>query len=142
MSTNAKFHLSLPCHDIEKTKQFYIDELGFDLGRNSHTWFDVDIYGNQITFTEAGAFNFNNPDYIFDKQILPSFHFGVILLTDEWEDLHNRLNAWNIDTTTKTVFLEDQPGEHSSFFIKDPNGFLIEFKTFIDSSSVFAELDI
>ena len=66
-----------------------------------------------------------------------AFHFGVILETAEWEDVYKRFNSWDIDVTTKAIFLEDQPGEHISFFVKDPNGFLIEFKSFKQEDSIF-----
>lgn len=139
MTNKTNFHLSLPCNDIEQTKQFYIEDLGFDLGRKGSNWFDVDLYGHQLTFTQAGKFDFNNPNYVFDNQLLPSFHFGIILDSDEWEELYKRFSAWNIKVTTQVTFLEDKPGEHNSFFVNDPNGFLIEFKSFTKEDSIFLE---
>ena len=46
------FHVSLPCNNIETTKKFYTQELGFSLGREAHNWIDVNIFGNQITFAQ------------------------------------------------------------------------------------------
>jgi hypothetical protein len=139
MEITAKFHLSLPCINIMETKQFYIDDLGLNLGRNSEKWLDVNLYGHQLTFTEAGEFNFNNPNYIFEKHVLPSFHFGVVLDTASWDDIYKRFNAWNIEVTTPKTFLEDKQGEHISFFVTDPNGYLIEFKSFKEDDSIFSE---
>ncbi|TSE05364.1 VOC family protein [Aquimarina algiphila] len=77
----AEFHLALPCEDLEKTKDFYIYKLGAKLGRFTDGWIDINLYGNQITFTKVG--------------------------------------------------------EHLSFFVKDPNGYMVEFKSFKDHGEIF-----
>ena len=71
----AEFHLALPCEDIGKTKDFYTNILGATLGRHTDNWIDINLYGNQITFTKAGTFNFDFKNYRLGDQILPSFHF-------------------------------------------------------------------
>ena len=75
----TSFHVSLPCKSIKSTKSFYIDNIGATLGRNTQGWADINLFGNQLTFIKAKKFNFNNPNYVFEGKILPSFHFGVIL---------------------------------------------------------------
>jgi len=135
---NYAFHLSLPCEDIEKTKTFYLDILGAKLGRNSSNWLDINLYDNQITFTKAGIFNFDFKNYRFGEQILPSFHFGVIIDVDLWGKLYSKLFQMNLEVTTEATFLEDKIGEHLSFFIKDPNGYMIEFKSFKNDEEVFS----
>jgi extradiol dioxygenase family protein len=40
--------------------------------------------------------------------------------------------------TTEVTFLKDKTGEHRSFFILDPNGHSLEFKTFTDPNEMFA----
>ena len=55
----AKFHLALPCKNIEETKIFYRDIIKASLGRNTEKWLDVNLYGHQLTFTQAGDFYFD-----------------------------------------------------------------------------------
>jgi extradiol dioxygenase family protein len=134
---NANFHLSLPCKDVEKTKEFYVDILKVSVGRSTITWLDVDLFGNQITFTQSGNFNFDYKNYRLGEHILPSFHFGIIIDINEFDKLYSRLLQLDIIVTIKTTFMENKIGEHVSFFIKDPNDYTIEFKCFKNSSDIF-----
>ena len=74
----AQFHLALPCVNVNKTRTFYIDTLGGTIGRSAVKWADINLYNNQITFTECGPFKFECKSYNFNGDILPSFNFGVI----------------------------------------------------------------
>jgi extradiol dioxygenase family protein len=132
------FHLSLPCIDIKSTKKFYIDNIGANIGRNTENWFDINLFNHQITFIKAGKFDFNNPNYVFEGKILPSFHFGVIVDVKTWGEIYSRLNELDLNLVTQATFLKDKKGEHLSFFIKDPNGYMLEFKSFKDSNSTFS----
>ena len=132
----TSFHLSLPCTNVEDTKNFYI-EVGAKLGRYSNNWIDINLFGHQITFTQAGKFNFNNPNYVFEGKILPSFHFGIILDIDDWGVIYSKLNSLSLELVTQATFLKDKSGEHLSFFIKDPNGYMLEFKSFKNSKDIF-----
>lgn len=134
----AKFHLALPCADITETRAFYEETLGMPIGRNAKKWMDVNLFGNQITFTNAGDFNFVFKDYRLGEHILPSFHFGVIVDQDHWGRLYKRLfTDKNLDVTMEVSFMEEKVGEHLSFFIKDPNGYMIEFKSFKNKGEIF-----
>lgn len=133
----AQFHLALPCENLEQTKSFYKDILEAQVGRVGNNWIDINLFENQITFTEAGAFNFDFKNYRFGKQILPSFHFGVIIDVDLWGELYSKLFKMDIEVTTEATFLENKVGEHLSFFIRDPNGFMIEFKSFKNYGEIF-----
>ncbi len=134
---HSNFHVSLPCKDINKTIQFYTQELGIEIGRNNSEWVDFNLYGCQLTFVVAEDFKFQYPFYVLDNEKLPSFHFGVILESEEWEDLHDKINRWSTDTIVKKTFFEDKNGEQSSFFVIDPNGYHIEFKTFKEHDEIF-----
>ncbi len=133
------FHLSLPCYNVLETKNFYTDILGAQSGRESENWVDINLYGHQMTFAQVGNFSFHNPNYVFEKKILPSFHFGIILDFNDWESLYIKMNRENLDIVAGTTFLKNKPGEHISFFVKDPNGFMIEFKSFRESDSIFTK---
>lgn len=66
--------------------------IGCAIGRASENWIDVNLFSHQITFTKAGKFNFNNPNYILEGKILSSFHFDVIVSLDVWAKLYDKLN--------------------------------------------------
>lgn len=134
---NASFHLSLPCLDIESTENFYVDKLGAELGRKAQNWLDINLYGNQITFTKSGKFDFSFQNYSFEGKILPSFHFGIIVENDVWEKLYQKITAQQIELFEEITFLKGKNGEHTSFFVKDPNDYMVEFKTFAFTKDVF-----
>ena len=133
----TQFHLALPCVSINKTRIFYKDVLGAELGRSAVKWADVNLFSHQITFTECGPFKFDSKSYNFNGDILPSFHFGVILQKEEWNKVRERLESKNIPIASEVKFLENKTGEHQSFFVKDPNDYTVEFKCFTNSSDVF-----
>ena len=131
------FHLSLPCFDIEQTRTFYVDKLGAQKGRSALNWIDINLYGNQITFTKAGRFDLQFQNYSFEGKILPSFHFGVITDITNWGKIYTRLNAEAVEVFDEITFLKEKIGEHISFFVKDPNGYMVEFKSFSNDEDIF-----
>ena len=133
----TQFHLALPCVNINKTRAFYSEGVGAQIGRSSVKWADVNLYNNQITFTECGPFKFECKSYSFNGDILPSFHFGIILDKPDWDKVLNLLKSKKIEITSQVKFLENKVGEHQSFFIKDPNDFTVEFKCFTNQKEVF-----
>ncbi|MBT8307726.1 MAG: bleomycin resistance protein [Maribacter sp.] len=134
----AQFHLALPCKNIEETREFYEDIIKVKLGRSTENWLDVDLYGNQLTFTRAGHFNFEFKSYKLDDFVLPSFHFGVIVPIDIWAGLYGRLFKMDLEVTTEATFMQGKKGEHLSFFVQDPNGYMLEFKSFKNVDEVFS----
>ncbi|HXJ97930.1 MAG TPA: hypothetical protein VNJ50_03720 [Gelidibacter sp.] len=133
----VQFHLALPCVSINKTRLFYEGILGAQIGRSAVKWADINLFDHQITFTECGPFKFDSKSYSFNGDILPSFHFGVILDKAEWENVRQRLISKNVPIVSQVKFLENKTGEHESFFVKDPNDYTVEFKCFSKASDVF-----
>lgn len=133
----TQFHLALPCKNLETTKRFYSEILGASVGRESEKWADINFYNHQLTFTEIGPFKFDYKHYKLDDTVLPSFHFGVIIAIDEWGKLYKTFYKSDLDVTTEVTFMENKVGEHFSFFITDPNGYVIEFKSFKNKREVF-----
>lgn len=131
------FHLSLPCKNLVDTKMFYVDTIGATLGRYANNWLDVDLFGHQLTFTQAGKFDFINPSYMFEGKILSSFHFGIILDIDSWGKIYTKLINQDLELTKQTTFLKNKVGEHISFFVTDPNGYIVEFKSFKNKEEIF-----
>ena len=134
---SAHFHLALPCLSISETKAFYVDSLGAQVGRSAQNWVDINLYNNQITFTKSGPFNFDCQSYSFGGEILPSFHFGIILEQQKWKTLLNTLKFRNVPIQSEVDFLIEKVGEHHSFFLKDPNDYTVEFKSFTNPSEIF-----
>ncbi|WP_282159971.1 VOC family protein [Ulvibacterium marinum] len=136
---NAQFHLALPCKNIEETRKFYADIIGANIGRNTEKWIDINLFGNQLTFTESGHFNFDFKSYKLDDYVLPTFHFGIIVPIEAWGEFYGRLCQMDLEVTTEATFMHQKVGEHLSFFVQDPNGFMLEFKSFKDSGEVFSK---
>lgn len=133
----TSFHISLPCLNVQDTKNFYLNNIGASAGRTNENWLDINLFGHQITFIQAEKFNFNSPNYVFEGKLLSSFHFGVIVNETIWKDLYEKLIQLKLKVVTHATFLEDETGEHSSFFIKDPNDYMLEFKSFKNSNEMF-----
>lgn len=131
------FHISLPCLHIAATRKFYETILGAKIGRSAVNWVDVNLHGNQITFSKSGKYKFEYPSYSFEKIVLPSFHFGIILNEKEWKKHHAKMKAENFFHIPETKFLTGKKGAHKSFFLRDPNGYIIEFKCFDNNSEAF-----
>jgi extradiol dioxygenase family protein len=130
------FHLSLPCLDVEETRNFYGGIEGVRFGRSSTNWLDVDLYGHQLTFNASGRFSFEYPNYSFEKHVLPAFHFGVILSGSDWERLYSSVREGAGEEEKN--FLSSRKGAHRSFFLTDPNGYVLEFKSFVNPQEVFS----
>ena len=133
------FHLAFPVDSIQETKTFYVDILNCSVGRSAERWIDFNFFGHQLSahlvddITEDIAHN----DVDHDK--IPVRHFGVILEWTQWHQLHQKLSSLN-----HAFFLEPkirfkgEVGEQGTFFIKDPSGNCLEFKTFKDPNRIFA----
>lgn len=119
------------------TENFYTKILGATTGRKSDNWVDINLFDHQITFSKSGKFKFSYPNYSFEKTVLPSFHFGIILDDQKWTYMYNQMKSENFLHIEQTSFLKDQKGAHKSFFLRDPNGYIIEFKCFESDSMVF-----
>lgn len=135
---DLKFHLSLPSKSIEETIEFYTNVIGANIGRKTNNWVDVDFLGNQLTFVVTEKFDFQYPFYALEDQKLPVFHFGVVLNFNVWEEMYAKITETSSIVIIKKEFFKNKKGEQYSFFIEDPNGYHIEFKTFKKLSEVFS----
>tara|TARA_B100000131_G_scaffold15663_1_gene15937 strand:+ start:963 stop:1193 length:231 start_codon:yes stop_codon:yes gene_type:complete len=73
-----------------------------------------------------------------DGDMVPSRHFGVILPWEQWKALCKKMKK------QKTPFMiepkirfKNLRGEQGTFFIQDPSGNVLEFKSFKNDSMVF-----
>ncbi len=135
----TSFHMSLPCLSIKDTKAFYVNGVGATMGRHTQNWIDINLFGHQLTFIKAAKFDFNNPNYVFEGKILPAFHFGVIVDSIVWKNIYNKLQDSGLELVTESTFLEGKIGQHKSFFVQDPNGYMLEFKCFKKPTETFKQ---
>lgn len=139
MSELRPFHLAVPVKDLQETRSFYRDLLGFEEGRSSDTWVDFNFYGHQfvIHMVDHKEEDAGNP---VDGKHVPVPHFGVVLNWKDWEALAEKLKAAN------TVFIiepyirfQGEVGEQATLFFRDPSGNALEFKAFKNDSQIFAK---
>ena len=138
MTSYRRFHLAFPVNDLNTTKNFYENVLECKVGRESENWIDFNLYGHQIVAhlapEECNDVNSN----IVDEDQIPCRHFGVILDWNEWKELSNKLDLYGIKyLINPKIRFKNRSGEQGTFFIKDPSGNIIEFKTFKKESDVF-----
>ena len=73
-----------------------------------------------------------------DGKNIPSRHFGIILTKKIWQELSVKLTDKNINFLIKpNTRFKGEIGEQSTFFIKDPSGNVLEFKSFSNDKMIF-----
>ena len=133
-----RFHLAFPVHDLELARKFYINVLGCSLGRESKKWIDFNLFGHQVVAHLSPEDCTEISTNSVDNDEIPSRHFGVILPWDEWEELCRKIKNDGLEflIEPKTRF-KNNSGEQGTFFIKDPSGNALEFKSFKDENDIF-----
>ncbi len=133
----ALFHLAFRVNDIVSTRRFYGDILGCPQGRETESWIDFNFFGHQIS-AHLGPRLTDGNDGEVDGDHVPVPHFGAVLEWDDWQALADHLVAKSIPfLLAPKIRFAAQPGEQGTFFVTDPSGNVIEFKTFRDFNSVF-----
>ena len=133
------FHLAIPVHDLQSAEAFYTCCLECTVGRRDAQWIDFNFFGHQLTVHAAGT----NHDSVncnpVDGHAVPSRHFGVILDWESWNALAEKLGRRGVEFyIAPTIRFAGKVGEQGTFFIQDPSGNFLEFKTFKDTSRIFA----
>ncbi len=128
------FHLSFPIENIADAKQFYVEGLGCEPGREGKNSLILNLGGHQIV-----AHVMKTPAAP-QASIYPS-HFGLTFSTEsEWKALLARAEE-------KELTFYQQPKhrfkgeriEHRTFFLEDPFRNFLEFKYYVYPSAVFGE---
>ena len=92
---STRFHLAFPVHDLEKSRQFYVEILGCEEGRSSDSWIDFNLFGHQIVAhlspDDCSPVNTNS----VDTHDIPSRHFGVNVERRDGEKLIQNLRQLN-----------------------------------------------
>lgn len=131
------FHLAFPTHDLKKARQFYIEGLGCQAGRESEHSLIINFFGHQIVAQKVSEL----PEK--QKGIYPR-HFGVLFETFEaWEAFKKRAkgNGLKFYQEPKARY-KGEVLEHYTFFLEDPSHNLLEFKFYADPKAVFGHGEI
>ena len=139
MTDMPPFHLAFPVLDIEETRRFYVDLVGCKVGREAEKWIDFDFHGHQISAhvkpEECARAKTNE----VDGDAVPVRHFGAVLPWDQWQALADKMTSAGADFIIEPkVRFQGEPGEQGTFFVRDPAGNGLEFKSFRDMSKLFA----
>ena len=132
------FHLAIPVHDLAAARGFYGDLLGCPEGRSDAAWVDFDFFGHQLVAhldpgRRAPVFN------AVDGHDVPVPHFGIVLEWQSWQDLAARLAERAVSFVIEPgIRFRGAVGEQATFFLYDPSGNALEFKSFRDPARLFA----
>ncbi len=136
MKNLRPFHLAIPVSNINKSKTFYIDLLGCNIGRYSETWIDLDFFGHQLVLHESKVVNKVITNDV-DLHKVPIPHFGVILNWDDWHLLSKNIKSKIQFIIEPHIRFKNKVGEQATMFFLDPDQNAIEFKAFKDDSQIF-----
>lgn len=134
------FHLAIPVKDLQKTREFYRDTLGFPEGRSDNHWVDFDFFGHQLVIHLDQDMKEDETVNPVDGKHVPVPHFGVVLEWDRFHQLAQELQAKGVPFVIEPyIRFEGLPGEQATMFFRDPSGNALEFKAFRDPSRLFAK---
>ena len=135
------FHLAFPVRDLSATRAFYAGLLGCPVGREAERWIDFDFFGHQISahLRPEALRPAGDPTNPVDGDAVPVRHFGAVLPWPTWEALGERLKAEGAAFLIEPrIRFAGEVGEQGTFFLQDPSGNALEFKSFRDPSRLFA----
>ena len=134
------FHLAIPVHDLPAARHFYHEVLGCPLGRTDPKWIDFNFFGHQLSVHLKPEECHLAETNAVDGEQVPVRHFGLVLEWSEWEKLAERIRGLNaLFLIAPTIRFAGKVGEQGTFFMRDPSGNALEFKTFKDiGSQLFA----
>ena len=135
---SPKFHLAFPVHNLELSREFYTKVLGCTLGRESDNWIDYNFYGHQVVAHLSPDDCTDPRTNLVDGDQIPARHFGVILPWNQWIDLCEKIKNDDVNFLIEPrKRFKNRAGEQGTFFIQDPSGNVLEFKSFKNDSDVF-----
>ena len=133
------FHLALPVTDLDAADDFYCGILGCSKGRAASRWIDLNFFGHQVTLHLVDAEDIDAATNPVDGESVPARHFGIVLEMDDWRLLAARLEQENSEfLISPQIRFAGEIGEQATLFIRDPSGNALEFKSFADSTQLFA----
>ncbi len=131
------FHMAFAIDDKDSARHFYGDIIGCKVGREADNWIDFDFFGHQL----SGHINHDPKSTATSKvgdELVPLQHFGAVLPWQTWNALIERIKANKVAFVLEPhIRFEGKPGEQGTFFVKDPAGNALEFKSFRDPAAIF-----
>ena len=132
------FHLAFPVTDLSTTRSFYVDVLQCNIGRSSDKWIDFDMFGHQVVAHLVDK-NSHPTTNSVDGDEVPASHFGIILTMDQWNQLKQHLQQFDIKFIIEPkIRFKGESGEQATMFFLDPSGNALEFKAFKHDKQIFA----
>jgi uncharacterized protein len=137
--SRPRFHLAFPVHDLEAARVFYGGLLACPEGREDPGhWIDFDLFGHQIVAHYAPEECGGAVASDVDGKKVPVRHFGLLMAWADWEKLADQLAAGGADFLIEPyVRFKGQAGEQGTFFVIDPSGNALEFKSFRNEDQIF-----
>lgn len=126
------FHIAIPTHDLNKSKEFYTKSLGATIGREYDHYVIFNFFRHQVV-------THLNPEDVSKEVKMYPRHYGIIF--DKKEDFDATYKKCK---DTNAPFFEDlferykeKNGWHFSFFVSDPSNNLIEMKYYVNQQDIF-----
>lgn len=133
------FHLAVPVNDLVSAVAFYEEVLGCTRGRESVDWIDLNFFGHQLVLhkVESVSKHATSSNEV-DSELIPVPHFGVVLDAVTFEALADRVEGAKMEfRIAPTTRFAGRVGEQRIFFLQDPCGNCLEFKTFSHPEMLF-----
>jgi extradiol dioxygenase family protein len=100
---------------------------------------DYDFFGHQVSLHLVDDMTTGPATNRVDGDDVPVRHFGVILPREDWSRVAERCRASGLSfLVAPRIRFEGTAGEQGTFFVRDPSGNALEFKTFADHGRIFA----
>ena len=136
---NPVFHLAVPVNNLEKSRLFYHQVLGFEQGRSSDKWVDFNFFSHQFVIHHVEGYRANNHFNSVDKHDVPVPHYGAVLEWNQFWEFVERLKSQNVEFQIEPyIRFKGKVGEQATMFFYDPSGNALEFKAFKDINQLFA----
>ena len=125
------FHLAIPAGDLKKAEAFYTEVLGCKAyHREEGKYIDIDFWGNELTLHKS-SIKLPKEKHEVDMGEVTVPHFGVHLKKDVFEKIKKNIEKSRINYLDKPYTrYKGTEHEQNTFFIQDPNGNVLELKTF------------
>lgn len=131
------FHMAFAVKDKESTRHFYGEIIGCRVGREADNWIDFDFFGHQLS-AHINTDPKPTATSRVGNDLVPLHHFGAVLPWDTWNALSGRLHAASYPFVMEPkIRFAGEPGEQGTFFLRDPSGNAIEFKSFRHPDGMF-----
>jgi extradiol dioxygenase family protein len=125
-------HVSIPVSDLQESVDFYVGELGAEVGRRMGSATDILVFGAQLTLHQ-------DPEHV-SCPMPRTRHFGATLAWAEWEQMAQRFTGSELVVEGPEVSYAGEPTEQGKFMLADPSGNLVEIKAYRSPQHVLGTL--